>query len=242
MSYTPEFYSAIESASFKAAQVVVPFLEQLLSPQSVVDIGCGTGSWLKVFKDLGKRVQGVDQDRVPESQLLISSEEFFVHDLRQDFSWFERYDVALSLEVAEHLPPGCASAFVQNLTRLSDVVVFSAAVPFQGGTEHLNEQWPDYWIALFDQQGYIMLDALRPAIWGLKSIPWWYRQNMLLFLKPERLKDFPELQKTLHPTSPRVRSMVHPHFYDALIEKHFAALKYIQHLENELQIEKGDPP
>ena len=63
-------------------------------------------------------------------------------DLAQPLQIDRRFDLALSLEVAEHLPPECGSEFVQTLTDLSSVILFSAAIPFQGGTDHLNEQWP----------------------------------------------------------------------------------------------------
>jgi hypothetical protein len=100
-----------------------------------------------------------------------------------------RYDLAISLEVAEHLPPTAAAGFVSLLADLSDFVLFSAAVPGQGGVGHVNEQWPDYWISLFAGHGYSCLDVIRKRIWDDESIPLWYRQNILLFVRDERVNE-----------------------------------------------------
>jgi hypothetical protein len=71
---------------------------------------------------------------------------------------------------------------VDCLTRLGQVVLFSAAIPHQGGTHHVNEQWPDYWAALFERHAYTVVDAIRPRIWNDPDVEWWYAQNTLLFV------------------------------------------------------------
>jgi hypothetical protein len=83
--------------------------------------------------------------------------------------------------VAEHLPEAAAEQFVRTLTDLAPVVLFSAAAPAQGGTGHLNEQWPSYWAAHFAARGYAAIDCLRPRIWQNDEIAWYYRQNLLLY-------------------------------------------------------------
>ena len=60
-------------------------------------------------------------------------------------------------------------------------------MPYQGGTGHVNEQWPNYWIEQFAQRGYIAVDYIRKRIWDDEAIPWWYRQNILLFVNKERI-------------------------------------------------------
>ena len=97
-----------------------------------------------------------------------------------------RYDLAISIEVAEHIEPGNAEEFVRLLTGLSDTVLFSAAIPGQGGTGHVNEQWPEYWAALFRASGYGAMDCLRTKIWDDAQIPFWYRQNCLIFAAQRR--------------------------------------------------------
>ena len=104
-------------------------------------------------------------------------------DLAQPLQIDRRFDLALSLEVAEHLPPECGSEFVQTLTDLSSVILFSAAIPFQGGTDHLNEQWPEYWADRFDARGYVPIDCIRRRIWRNEDVEWWYAQNLMFFVR-----------------------------------------------------------
>ena len=108
------------------------------------------------------------------------------------------FELAQSLEVAEHLDHIFAANFVQLLTSLADVVLFSAAIPYQGGVCHINEQPPAYWAELFAKQGYVCLDFLRPSIWSDESVLWWYRQNLLVFVHKDRQA---QLFPTLSPVS-----------------------------------------
>lgn len=87
------------------------------------------------------------------------------------------------MEVAEHLHPHQAPGLVGLLAGLADAVVFSAAIPHQGGEHHVNEQWPDYWAGLFAAQGFGCFDLLRPALWRHPEVDWWYAQNLLVFAR-----------------------------------------------------------
>lgn len=169
-----------------APAVIVPILSDLLEFKSVLDVGCGIGTWLSVFKETsGIDILGLDGDYV-DRQLLkknISLEYFRSQDLRASFSLDKKFDLALCLEVAEHLPPSSADDLVDSLCRHSDQIVFSAAVPDQGGQNHLNEQWPSYWIEKFKKHGFEVYDLIRPVIWNNSSVDIWYRQNMLIFSK-----------------------------------------------------------
>jgi SAM-dependent methyltransferase len=124
---------------------VVPTVLRLVQPEPVVDVGCGDGAWLSVFRELGVNHRfGLDGDYVDRRLLQIPQDQFSATDLSLPFRLPCTFDLAVSLEVAEHLPPQSAEDFVDSLTRLAPVVLFSAAIPLQGGTHHLNEQWPDY--------------------------------------------------------------------------------------------------
>jgi hypothetical protein len=159
---------------------------EIFSPDSVVDIGCGLGSWLSVFAKHGAGdILGVDGDWVDKEMLNIPQEQFHKADLTRPLRLDKRYDLALSLEVAEHLPESAADTFVQSLVDASDHIIFSAAVPFQGGQNHINEQQPSYWITKFASHHYHCYDALRPIIWNDGEIAYWYRQNILIFSKKE---------------------------------------------------------
>lgn len=152
---------------------------------SVLDVGCGTGTWLKVFQESyeGIEVLGIDGAYVDRDQLVIDEKNFKPRDLREPFNLQRRFDLVLCLEVAEHLPESCAADLIASLCGHSDRIIFSAAVPGQGGQNHINEQWPAYWRALFEKQGYAMRDAIRPAIWNNREVDVWYRQNMFVYVK-----------------------------------------------------------
>jgi SAM-dependent methyltransferase len=192
--YTPEFFKRVEPGAADSAREVVPVLLKLLPITSVVDVGCGTGGWLAAFSQHGVTdVLGIDGSYVDKTSLLIDPAKFREWDLTEPLRLDRRFDLVLSMEVAEHLRPGCAEGFVATLTSLGPVVLFSAAVPFQGGTGHLNELWPAYWAARFRSRGYSPVDCLRRRLWHNPRVAWWYTQNMVLYVRQEDLDQRQEL-------------------------------------------------
>ncbi|QDH79801.1 class I SAM-dependent methyltransferase [Echinicola soli] len=167
-----------------AAEIITPMVIELISPQSVLDVGCGIGTWMKAFSQNGvAEVIGVDGDYV-DRQLLkkyIPLGNFIPRNLEQPFDLHRKFDLVISLEVAEHLKPSSAQDFVDSLTRHGDTILFSAAVPGQGGQRHINEQWLSYWAGKFADKGFYTYDPFRPRIWNDKRIETWYRQNMVVF-------------------------------------------------------------
>ena len=141
---------------------------------------------------MGGRVQGfgrasvlvLDGDYVERAQLRVPVEMFGATDLSRPFRLGRGFDLVISLEVGEHLPPEVASDFVGSLVAHSDMVMFSAAIPRHGGVHHVNEQWPSYWRQLFAEHEYQLFDVIRPRIWSDRRVAFWYRQNMLLFAGP----------------------------------------------------------
>ncbi len=181
--YDAAFSAATRGASSRSANAIVPFLIDAIEPTSVVDVGCGIGTWLATFKRHGvATVVGFDGPCVRPDELLISLDEFIATDLCKPLPIVRRFDLATSFEVAEHLPEAVAAQFVSSLTKLAPVVAFSAAIPFQGGTGHVNEQWPSYWAAVFAELGYVALDVVRPLVWCNPDVEYSYAQNMLLFV------------------------------------------------------------
>ena len=149
---------------------------------SVVDVGCGRGTWLSIWMELGVAdVVGLDGDYVDRGKLAIPAEAFRVADLSREWAVGRRFDLAQSLEVAEHLPESAAQSMVRQLCGLADVVLFSAARPGQGGEMHVNEQEPEYWAALFAENGFAMFDWLRPALAKDRQVEPWYRYNSFLY-------------------------------------------------------------
>lgn len=170
----------------RSPKVVVPLITSIVQPRSVVDVGCGVGSWLVAFRENGaEAILGLDGKHVDSTWLLIPRECFRAVDLSQSFRLDAKFDLAVCLEVAEHLPISSARVLVESLVQLAPVILFSAAIPLQGGTHHVNEQWPEYWQGLFQEYDYRMLDLIRQLIWKNPKVKSWYRQNMFLFVRED---------------------------------------------------------
>jgi len=191
--YRDWFYRNRHDNTLHAAETILSVVEDTFPGiRSAVDLGCGVGTWLSVLKKRGALdICGVEGEWVPEEHLTIAPNEFLVADFSvcTELPVHRTFDLAISLEVAEHLPPESAAGFVKLLTDLSDMVLFSAAIPFQGGTCHLNERWTDFWIGLFEERGYAAIDLVRKRVWNDEAIQYFYRQNTLLYVKREKLKE-----------------------------------------------------
>lgn len=208
--YSSRYYESIKEDSAASAQETVPLIAALFAPKSVIDVGCGSGTWTRAYSQYQAQVLGIDGFQVTPNQLVIPADHFQRTDLAQPLRLNRRFDLANCLEVAEHLPASRADSFVHDLCQLADVVIFSAAVPGQGGTHHINEQWPSYWIPLFEKNGFAPLDCLRHQLWNNPRVAWWYAQNIFAFIKRNRLQDFPKAAAAarLWPTD-----LVHPRAY-----------------------------
>jgi SAM-dependent methyltransferase len=184
--YGPGFFQNLNRRSVCSASVCVPLIIDLLRPASVIDVGCGRGEWLKVLAASGVAdIQGVDGSHVKDEELLISPQCFLRHDLTRALRIQRRYDLAISLEVGEHLPKKAASTYVASLVALAPAVVFSAAVPGQGGVHHVNEQWQWYWKEHFARHGYVQLDPFRRLIWNHGQVAAYYQHNIFLYVDPQ---------------------------------------------------------
>jgi SAM-dependent methyltransferase len=210
--YDSEFFEAQAEASRRSAEVVVPIVTEMIRPTSVIDIGCGIGTWLAEFELAGiSDYLGIDGEYVPRQQLQIPSEHFRAADLTEPLSLNRTYDLAVCLEVAEHLPPSHAGALVALLTSLAPVVLFSAAIPHQTGSGHVNEQPQEFWRRLFSKHGFFPVDCIRPYVWGNPQVCWWYQQNALLYVAQSVLRRRKKLKPVPHAVS---LDIVHP----ALVE------------------------
>jgi SAM-dependent methyltransferase len=211
-SYGEAFFAGQKGLSYRSAQQVIPIIQNFVPISSVCDVGCGVGTWLRAFREAGVHdIFGIDGSYVNKNLLEIPTTAFYETDLRQPLSLNRTFDLAMSIEVAEHLPGGRAIGFVGDLTLLAPVVLFSAAIPRQGGTDHINEQWQSYWAAIFAQCDFVTCDVLRPLIWDNANIARWYRQNMLLFCRRDFLPKVPRLTPRENDGLPL--SVVHPQQY-----------------------------
>jgi SAM-dependent methyltransferase len=213
-NYNKVFYETYMTGSKTSARHIVPIVMDLIHPKSVIDIGCGVGTWLAVFAENGvKNYRGVDGSWVDKNLLQIPQDHFDMHDLTAPLKADRPFDLVTSLEVAEHLEAKYAETFVDSLTNHGPVILFSAAVPFQGGEHHVNEQWPSYWAELFAKRGYIAVDAIRKRIWQNPDVEWWYAQNVLLFVKTDYLTGQPKLEREHINASSSMLAIIHPRLY-----------------------------
>lgn len=208
--YDKDFYGEINDGAIASAQVIVPLVVDIFRPKSVIDFGCGTGAWLSEFVMWGvDEIYGLDGS--DEGHGLIGDEEFELVDLAQPYEFDRKFDLAMSLEVAEHLPYESADTFVDNVCNSSDNILWSAAVPGQRGVNHVNEQWPSFWAPKFLERGFYCNGSFRYRFWDNRQVETWYKQNILLFSRHK------------HHWNDTVRDLIHPdnyHIYDDVAEEH----------------------
>lgn len=200
MSYDAAFYTENARIGLESAEIMLPAVLEVTRATNVIDIGCGSGAWLSVAKAHGCTVKGIDRN-TPDSHLLIDSTEFERRDLTEGVDC-TGYDLAMCLEVAEHLPESSAKALVNGLCK-ARFVLFSAAIPGQRGVDHINEQWSTWWEPFFEANGYDGSSALRWRFWTDRRIANFYRQNVLVFA------DWNDLDRAELAYSPVV-DVVHP--------------------------------
>jgi SAM-dependent methyltransferase len=207
-AFKPEDFDSFDlEVSFVPPRVVVPLLQAHFTIGSVVDIGCGPGTWLAAFAEAGVTdVRGYDGPYIRPDQLVFPRERYRVADLTQPLRIERRFDLACCLEVAEHLPASQEEPLVDMLTDAAPVILFSAGVPGQPGQGHVNLQWQSHWAELFARRGYQAYDLIRPQIWGRADVYWWYQQNIVIYSKIE-----PRARPS--PTRPEALDLVHPALY-----------------------------
>ena len=183
-NYGKSFYGNADNR-MRHAHTVFTKVFDIYQPKSIVDVGCGLGHWLHVAnKDFGiEKMLGVDGNYVKEENFLIPWENFKRHNLENKLDIDDRFDLCMSIETGEHLPESKASVFVETLTSLSDVVLFSAAAPYQKGVHHLNENTPTYWAEKFGEAEFLCFDIIRDMLWDIEDINCIYPQNLLMFVK-----------------------------------------------------------
>ncbi len=213
--------------NFAAAEAVLPLLFEKYKPMSLLDVGCGLGNWAAVAKKMGvPKIMGIDGYYVNKSLLKINQEEFLAIDLKESFDLKHQFDLVICLEVAEHLPVDSSEVFVKSLVNHSEVILFSAAIPGQGGQFHINEQWPSYWQELFEKNGFEMIDFFRNKIWNNSQIDPWYRQNLFLVVKKGH--------SLCIGNNFDIQSYVHPELFTLYIKQQEAKMKNLQETINRL--------
>lgn len=189
-TYNDDFYARQRDESRRSADAVTPVLMEWFAPKSVLDVGCGVGTWCASFERQGVPVvTGLDGPWVDKKALQMKPEGFVSFDFAAAPKPYapplpqKRYDLAISFEFLEHVAHAHAPAVVEFMTGASDLIVSGAAIPGQGGRHHVNEQWPSYWSELFAARGFETFDCVRPVIAHQPGIEAWYVQNPILYAK-----------------------------------------------------------
>lgn len=204
--YSAGFYDSIRPGIVSSAARVVPAVADLVRPATMIDVGCGEGWWARAFADLGVRVTAVDGPHV-DARAAIPITRLDLATERLDLG---RFDLAVCLEVAEHLPPDRAETLIDDLIACAPVVLFSAAIPGQGGAGHVNERHLPYWAGLFEARGHVVSGALRWRFWDDRAVEHWYAQNMIVTAQEPDL--YPDVFDTPLATP---FAVVHPILFDA---------------------------
>lgn len=197
--YTDQYRIEISPTAQRSAQEVFKVLDEWgIKPKSVLDVGCGVGSWGVGLPDY----TGVDFN-VPREMTLV--ENHINHDLREPLTLNRKYDLVISVEVSEHLEERYADTIVDSIcNHAAEYILFSAAIPFQGGVGHYNEQFQSYWAAKFEERGwYLHPTDIRQELYYNDNVDLWYRNNLMLFTKTERYPNYPI-------------NFVHPKYYEQI--------------------------
>jgi 2-polyprenyl-3-methyl-5-hydroxy-6-metoxy-1,4-benzoquinol methylase len=195
--YSQEFYNSVSSRAVQSARITAGAIAGAIEPVSVVDIGSGQGVWLHTISEFVPTVKravalDIQSHKSPFfDALLKSSIDFkFVEANFENSSTLpdEQFDMAICLEVLEHLTPDTAVEVARDIGKKCSCLIFSAAILGQGGTGHINEQKFSYWMQLMRDQGFIALDIFRPALRKADDVPSYYKQNMMFFWHPQNSK------------------------------------------------------
>lgn len=160
-------------------------------PKRIIDFGCGTGDLAKAFASRGVTVEAIDGYSTPDfsgySNLRftkvdlnnITATQTFLNQLETKF------DLAISIEVAEHLNPDVSSSFIEWMTSMADVIVFSAAVPSQDGDGHINCRSRSDWYQFIKQHNFVIADTLRQYFTSNSRLGLWHKLNIVDYVQKD---------------------------------------------------------
>jgi SAM-dependent methyltransferase len=211
-------HMADEDARIHSAHTILSLLQERATLDSVLDVGCGRGIWLAVAAEMGaRRKVGIEGPWLEQEDIYCDRAWIVTKDLEQGVDLAERFDLVISLEVGEHLPHRFSQTFIRSLTRHGDLILFSAAIPHQGGFGHVNEQFLDYWASLFEKEQFLPLDFIRRRIWRDNSVITWFRQNVIVFAHKSYITNHKWAADAFDANGPL--AIVHPHMYMHIIER-----------------------
>jgi SAM-dependent methyltransferase len=223
--------SVQEEANVVSAGRILDIVMDYRRPESVLDVGCGLGTWLKVAQSRGiSDIRGIDGSWCDPSKLQVDARLVEALDLEKNFDLGRRFDLVICLEVAEHISASAADHFIASLTRHAPMVLFSAAIPHQGGHHHVNEQFLPYWVERFARLDFRPLNVIRGKIWDDQTILWWLRQNVVLFAEQGLIAGDERLRRAAEESAACPMSMVHPDIYLSRVQMGMQAMEQMGQL------------
>ena len=231
--YTKMFANHDEASAKRlgTARIIRDLVAEYFQISSAIDVGCGKGFLLRAFSEIDVSVRGIEGQWIEDAGSYHRLSDYIFHDLENPLKKQngDKYDLCASLEVAEHLSPERGGKFVAELCELSDVVLFSAAIPTQRGFGHVNCRWQGEWAEDFARRGFRCYDPFRDRLAVIPDIMPWFAQNLLLFVQADA--HIPDAL-ACHEIQPKAASYVRPFFFDRKIGK---AREKIRRLKRELQ-------
>lgn len=214
--YNANYYKKHETGSYQSAIQILEYLNSFIDFNSVIDFGCGMGTWCKALNNLGvKNFLGIDKHHYDPAYMLIPADKYIQFDLRRPLELIRRVDMAISVEVAEHVNSEYSDIFIKNLCSCSEIVLFSAAITYQGGTGHVNEQSCTYWEKIFNGHGYKAIDCIRPYFWNNNQVEIWYKNNCVLYIAQHTYENiFAQIPQNTYPLD-----IIHPSMLNRILKK-----------------------
>ena len=201
--------------NYRSAKIILPMIFKYYKPNSMIDIGCGLGTWLSAALELGvENLQGIDCNEISEDFLLVPRKYISIDDLEtHENKENKKYDIAVSVEVAEHLNNSASEHFIKMLISYSKVIIFSAGIPYQDGEHHINCQHPQFWYAIFNKYEYVCFD-FRDKLMNLwEEINPCYSQNLLLYVH----KDLAHIFENIFNITNKPIFFYHPAYVDIIV-------------------------
>jgi SAM-dependent methyltransferase len=182
--YHRNYYAeTVEAPALQSARVMASSMIDAFKPQSIIDVGCGTGALLEAFRQMGCNVFGLEYSEAALAYCRKRALPVRKFNIAKD-NLQASFDLAVSFEVGEHLAPWSADRYVELLCSLSSRIVLSAAPPGYGGTDHINEQPQSYWINKFTEKGCAFDQDTTKRLslnWRENSVAFWYSDNVMVF-------------------------------------------------------------
>ena len=189
LSCHPVWYYRMIRNEVPYRRMMQAVVKELPPIASAVDLGCGVGLCMRPLKDMGIKVKGIDCSAAVLKKIVKDMSDLIEYgDLGAPLSFGKKYDLAVCVEVAEHLRQESATILIDNIDKTgAKFLLFSAAAPGQGGTGHVNEREREYWEQLLNEKSFRCDDKITKkvvnAISEYKDLVPWLIDNVVVYTR-----------------------------------------------------------